>query len=57
MASGTAMTGITRQPLAIVMSSMAFIPGMAEQLYPSLGLLVALLIALMIRRVLRGAFA
>jgi len=32
-----------------VMSSMAFIPGMGEQLYPSLGLLAAILVALAIK--------
>jgi len=36
--------------ILIVMSSMAFIPGMAEQLYPSLWLLAAILIALGIKR-------
>ena len=37
--------------ILVVMSSMAFIPGMGEQLYPSLGLLAAILIALAIKRV------
>jgi len=36
--------------ILIVMSSMAFIPGMAEQLYPSLWLLAAILVALGIKR-------
>jgi L-asparagine transporter-like permease len=40
--------------ILIVMSSMAFIPGMAEQLYPSLGLLAAILVALGIKRLVEG---
>jgi L-asparagine transporter-like permease len=36
--------------ILVVMSSMAFIPGMAEQLYPSLWLLAAILVALGIKR-------
>jgi len=44
------VAGLATLAILIVMSSMAFIPGMAEQLYPSLGLLAAILIALGIKR-------
>ncbi len=55
--SGTKRTadivaGLAAAAILIVMSSMAFIPGMAEQLYPSLGLLAAILIAFAIKRAL-----
>ena len=49
------LAGIAALAILIVMSSMAFIPGMAEQLYPSLGLLAAILIALAIKRLVERA--
>jgi L-asparagine transporter-like permease len=49
------VAGLATLAILVVMSSMAFIPGMAEQLYPSLGLLAAILIALAIKRVVQRA--
>jgi GABA permease len=46
------LAGLASLSIIMVMSSMAFIPGMAEQLYPSLALLAAILIALAIKRTL-----
>jgi L-asparagine transporter-like permease len=47
------VAGVAALAILVVMSSMAFIEGMAEQLYPSLGLLAAILIALAIKRALQ----
>ena len=44
------VAGLAALAILVVMSSMAFIPGMAGQLYPSLALLAAILIALAIKR-------
>jgi L-asparagine transporter-like permease len=44
------LAGVAALAIIVVMSSMAFIEGMAEQLYPSLWLLAAILVALGIKR-------
>jgi L-asparagine transporter-like permease len=49
------LAGLAALAILIVMSSMAFIQGMAEQLYPSLWLLAAILIALGIKRLVERA--
>jgi L-asparagine transporter-like permease len=49
------VAGLATVAILIVMSSMAFIPGMAGQLYPSLGLLAAILVALVIKRLVEKA--
>jgi GABA permease len=49
------IAGVATLAILVVMSSMAFIPGMAQQLYPSLGLLAAILIALGIKRLVQRA--
>ncbi|HEV7608224.1 MAG TPA: amino acid permease [Steroidobacteraceae bacterium] len=49
------VAGVAALAILVVMSSMAFIPGMKEQLYPSLGLLAAILIALAIKRLVQRA--
>jgi L-asparagine transporter-like permease len=49
------VAGLAALAILVVMSSMAFIPGMAGQLYPSLGLLAAILVALGIKRLLARA--
>ena len=49
------VAGIAALAILIVMSSMAFIPGMKEQLYPSLWLLAGILIALAIKRLIERA--
>jgi L-asparagine transporter-like permease len=49
------VAGLATVAILIVMSSMAFIEGMAEQLYPSLWLLAAILVALGIKRLVERA--
>ena len=49
------VAGLAALAILVVMSSMAFIPGMAGQLYPSLGLLAAILLALGIKRLMARA--
>lgn len=49
------VAGIAALAILVVMSSMAFIPGMKEQLYPSLWLLAGILIALAIKRLIERA--
>jgi L-asparagine transporter-like permease len=53
--SADILAGFAALAILVVMASMAFIPGMAEQLYPSLWLLAAILIALGIKRLVTRA--